>query len=131
MMCILKAHHRNVKNQQTRDVVPVLGQCWASVVDGGPALAQYRDNVSRLLSSFGITSQQFCSILPSVFITLRMKKTAAAAAAVAAAGVEARGATKKAAAEDGRSKRSQGSHGTAVSKQASSSCCGVSLALYQ
>ena len=95
MMCILKAHHRNVKNQQTRDVVPILGQCWASVVDGGPALAQYRDNVSRLLSSFGITSQQFCSIFPTVFITLRMKKTAAVAAAVAAAGVEAGGATKK------------------------------------
>ena len=26
--------------QQTRDVVPMLGQRWASVVDGGPALAQ-------------------------------------------------------------------------------------------
>ena len=35
--------------QQTRDVVLMLGQCWASVVDGGPALAQHRDNVSCLL----------------------------------------------------------------------------------
>ena len=28
---------------------PVLGQRWASVVDGGPAPAQHRDNVSCLL----------------------------------------------------------------------------------
>ena len=37
--------------QQTRDVVLMLGQCWASVVDGGTALAQHRDNVSCLLGS--------------------------------------------------------------------------------
>ena len=29
--------------QQTRDVVPMLGQCWASIIDGDPALAQHRD----------------------------------------------------------------------------------------
>ena len=28
-------------------VGPMLSQCWASVVDGGPALAQHRANVSR------------------------------------------------------------------------------------
>ena len=28
---------------------PALGQRWASVLDGGPALAQHRENVSCLL----------------------------------------------------------------------------------
>ena len=27
--------------QQTRNVVPMLDQCWSSVVDGGPALGQH------------------------------------------------------------------------------------------
>ena len=30
-----------VPNQQTRVFEPVLFQCWASVVDGGPPLKQY------------------------------------------------------------------------------------------
>ena len=46
--------------QQTRDVFLMLGQCWASVVDGGLALAQHRDNVScllgRLYSPFPFTN---------------------------------------------------------------------------
>ena len=36
-------------NQQTRDVDPMLFYCWASVVDGGPALKQHWVNVSYLL----------------------------------------------------------------------------------
>ena len=44
--------------QQTRDVVPKLGQCWASVVDGGLALAQHRDNVLCLLGT--TTSVCYC-----------------------------------------------------------------------
>ena len=36
-------------DQQTRYVVPMLGQCWASVVDVALALAQHRDNVTCLL----------------------------------------------------------------------------------
>ena len=35
--------------QKPRDVVPMLGKCWASVVDGVTALAQHWDNVSCLL----------------------------------------------------------------------------------
>ena len=35
--------------QQTRDIEPLLVQCWASVVDGGPALNQQWLNVSCLL----------------------------------------------------------------------------------
>ena len=46
--------------QQTRDNVPVLGQCWASVVDAGPALAQHRDNVSCLLGYY----LWYCASIP-------------------------------------------------------------------
>ena len=35
--------------QQTRDIHPMLFQCWASVGDGGPTLKQYWVNVSCLL----------------------------------------------------------------------------------
>ena len=35
--------------QQTRHIDPMLGQCWASVVDGGPTLAQRWVDVSCLL----------------------------------------------------------------------------------
>ena len=40
--------------KQARDVVPVLGQCWASVVDGGLAMAQHWDSVSCLPGKVGI-----------------------------------------------------------------------------
>ena len=40
--------------KQARDVVPVLGQCWASVVDGGLAIAQHWDSVSCLPGKVGI-----------------------------------------------------------------------------
>ena len=36
-------------SQQTRDVLPMLAQCWASVVDGGPTLSQHWVNFSCLL----------------------------------------------------------------------------------
>ena len=36
--------------QQTRYIAPLLVQCWASVVDGGPTLNQHWDNVSCLLT---------------------------------------------------------------------------------
>ena len=35
--------------QQMRGIEPMLGQCWAAVVDGGPTLTQYWVNVSCLL----------------------------------------------------------------------------------
>ena len=35
--------------QQTRYIKPVLVQCWASVLDGGPALHQHWRDVSYLL----------------------------------------------------------------------------------
>ena len=35
--------------RQTRDIEPMLGQCWADVVDGGPAMTQHWFNVSCLL----------------------------------------------------------------------------------
>ena len=48
--------------QQTRDIEPMLGQCWTDVVDGGPALTQHWFNVSCLLGISGyFTSRQ---ILP-------------------------------------------------------------------
>ena len=40
--------HTRVDAQQTRHVAPVLGQCWASVVDGGAALAQHQGNMMCL-----------------------------------------------------------------------------------
>ena len=36
-------------SQQTRDNEPMLGQCWADVVDGGPTLTQHWFNVACLL----------------------------------------------------------------------------------
>ena len=41
-----------VVSQQTRDIEPLLDQCWASVVDGGPTLNQQRLNISLLLSGY-------------------------------------------------------------------------------
>ena len=41
----------SVVTQQTRDIDPMLRQCWNNVVDGGPALAQHWINVSFLLGS--------------------------------------------------------------------------------
>ena len=38
-----------ILTQQTRDIEPMLVQCWASVVDDGPALNQHWVNVSCLL----------------------------------------------------------------------------------
>ena len=37
--------------QQTRDIDPMLDQCWASVVDGGQTLVQHWVDVSFLLGS--------------------------------------------------------------------------------
>ena len=34
---------------QTRDLSPMLNQCWADVVDGGPTWKQHCGNVSRFL----------------------------------------------------------------------------------
>ena len=39
-------------SQQTRDIDPMLCQCWASVVDGGPTLAQHWVDVPCLLGYF-------------------------------------------------------------------------------
>ena len=36
-------------SQQTRDIVPMLVQCWSTVYDAGPTLNQQWDNVSCLL----------------------------------------------------------------------------------
>ena len=36
-------------SRQTRDIEPLLDQCWASVVDGGPTLNQQWLNVSCLV----------------------------------------------------------------------------------
>ena len=38
-----------VISQQTRDIVPLLVQCWSTVYDAGPTLNQQLDNVSCLL----------------------------------------------------------------------------------
>ena len=42
-------HEQNRIPQQTRAIDTLLGQCWASVVDDGPALAQHCVDVSCLL----------------------------------------------------------------------------------
>ena len=44
-----------IRNQQTRDIEPLLVQCWASVVDGGPTLNQQWLNLS---SSLGDVKKQ-------------------------------------------------------------------------
>ena len=53
-MTTVTQHHsgaNSVQVQHTQNVGPMLSQCWASVVDGGPTLVQHRANVSRLLCS--------------------------------------------------------------------------------
>ena len=40
-----------ILSQQTRDVDPVLFQCWASVADGGPTFKQHWVSASRLLEN--------------------------------------------------------------------------------
>ena len=47
-------------SQQTRDIVPILVQCWFTVYDAGPTLNQQWDNVSCLL---GLMS------LPHLFVS--------------------------------------------------------------
>ena len=39
-----------LNNPATRDIEPMLGQCWADVVDGGPTLTRHWFNVSCLLN---------------------------------------------------------------------------------
>ena len=39
----------NICTQQTRDIQPMLVQCWASVADAGPTLNRRRLTVSYLL----------------------------------------------------------------------------------
>ena len=46
---MLVQHHFNVSSQQTRDVHPVLIQCWSSVFDAGPTLNQHWMKVLCLL----------------------------------------------------------------------------------
>ena len=48
---VLTSHHIMPYPQQTRHVEPMLVQCWADVVDGGPTLTQNWFNVSSLLVS--------------------------------------------------------------------------------
>ena len=42
---------RSTTAEQTRDIEPMLDQCWADVVDGGPTLNQHWFNVSCLLEN--------------------------------------------------------------------------------
>ena len=54
-------------SQQTQDIEPMLDQCWADVVDDGPALNQHCFNVSCLLGSLaGCLYKVFGSWLGSV-----------------------------------------------------------------
>ena len=46
---VLRNHRDRIRTQQTRDIAPMLIQCWAGVVDGGPILNQHWCNVSCLL----------------------------------------------------------------------------------
>ena len=43
------SQYTSLLTQQTRYIVPLLVQCWASILDGGPRLNQHWDNVSCLL----------------------------------------------------------------------------------
>ena len=57
IMAIRTTFHRDITNlwslypasQQTRDIIPMLVQCWFTVYDAGPTLNQQWDNVSCLL----------------------------------------------------------------------------------
>ena len=48
---IYEVYGRRALAQQTRAIEPLLVQCWASVVDGGPTLNQQWLNISCFLSS--------------------------------------------------------------------------------
>ena len=47
-MVLLCVDHK-ITTQQTRDVKPMLFQCWPTVFDVGPTIKQHWFNVSRLL----------------------------------------------------------------------------------
>ena len=47
----------SVPAKMGRGIEPMLYQCWASVVDGGPALEQHWVDVSCLLGRTGIICQ--------------------------------------------------------------------------
>ena len=53
-VCKVQTKHISLHPANTRRRPP-LGQRWASVVDGGPALAQHRDNVPCLLGIHDIS----------------------------------------------------------------------------
>ena len=53
-------HHTLSTTQQTREVVPMLVLCWASLVDGRPTLKQHWFNVSCLLGRHCNTTSQCC-----------------------------------------------------------------------
>ena len=38
-----------IRPQQTRDIKPMLGSCWSSIVDDEPTLTQHWFNISCLL----------------------------------------------------------------------------------
>ena len=50
-----------VASQKTGEIDTMLVQCWASVVDGGPALSQHRVNISIFSGSCSFTDRYCCS----------------------------------------------------------------------
>ena len=63
-------------SQLTRDIEPMLGWCWASVVDGGPTSAQHWLNVSCLL---GLALQYLIQTLsarrPTLDVNIKSPRT--------------------------------------------------------
>ena len=57
----LQHRHVDVRTQQSQYVGPMLSQCWSTVYDAGPTLAQHRANV-------------LCLLGPDIMITLNMLK---------------------------------------------------------
>ena len=57
--------------QQTRDVHPMLFQCWLTVFDAGPTLKQHRVNASCLLGIIKAKSCDLASIIQVEDITVQ------------------------------------------------------------
>ena len=62
--CVGKYINTEITTQQTRHINPMVVQCWASVVDGGPALDHHWVDVSCLLGIiYSIQYNKYLAVL--------------------------------------------------------------------
>ena len=57
--------------KQTREVVPMLSQCWAIVIDSGPGLAQHVVFAGLILSIIKQLNQHWVNLINNIFTGCR------------------------------------------------------------